>query len=180
QLCSQNVHFLGNDITPEGKSLSTSRIQAIVDVPKPITKKQVLFFQGMTGYCRQWIPDYAAIARPLEKCAHGHNLSAHSPVSWTPEAENSFKQLKVALTSAPVLMLPDNSKPFFQAVDDKEGFMTSVLLQKHGDKLKPVTYFSCVLDPAAAGLPHSLKRHCGIFSTHPISSSCSNSPPRRK
>lgn len=35
--------------------------------------------------------------------------------------------------------------------------MTSVLLQDHGNKLRPVAYFSSKLDPVAAGLPRCLR-----------------------
>ncbi|KAI2647739.1 hypothetical protein H4Q32_025036 [Labeo rohita] len=52
---------------------------------------------------------------------------------------------------------PTGTKPFVQMVDGKNGFMTSVLLQHHGDRLRPVAYFSSKLDPAAAGLPQCLK-----------------------
>ncbi len=35
--------------------------------------------------------------------------------------------------------------------------MSSVLLQTHGDRLRPVAYFSTKLDAVAAGLPHCLR-----------------------
>ncbi|XP_060762130.1 uncharacterized protein LOC132871714 [Neoarius graeffei] len=65
--------------------------------------------------------------------------------------------LKSALQTTPTLGLPDPNKPFVQTVDEKKGFMTSVLLQKHGDRLRPVAYFSNRLDPVAAGLPVCLR-----------------------
>ncbi|XP_060772585.1 uncharacterized protein LOC132883241 isoform X2 [Neoarius graeffei] len=65
--------------------------------------------------------------------------------------------LKSALQTTRTLGLPDPNKPFVQTVDEKKGFMTSVLLQKHGDRLRPVAYFSSKLDPVAAGLPVCLR-----------------------
>lgn len=60
--------------------------------------------------------------------------------------------VKELLQTAPVLALPDASKPYNQMVDEKKGFMSSVLLQQHGDLLHPVAYYSSKLDPVAAGL----------------------------
>ncbi|KAF7642639.1 hypothetical protein LDENG_00254060, partial [Lucifuga dentata] len=85
---------------------------------------------------------------------HACGLSDNDKFQWTAEAEKSFNDLKLALQSSPTLGLPDNSKPFLQTVDDKNGLMSSVVLQDHGGKLRPVAYFSTKFDPVAAGLPH--------------------------
>ncbi|KAL6467788.1 hypothetical protein MHYP_G00234650 [Metynnis hypsauchen] len=57
----------------------------------------------------------------------------------------------------PALGIPDPTKSFVQMVNAKGIYMTSVLTQKHGDKLRPVAYFSCKLDPVAQGLPVCLR-----------------------
>ena len=44
-----------------------------------------------------------------------------------------------------------------QAVDEKHGCMTSVLMQEHGGRQRPVAYFPAKLDPVAAGLPGCLR-----------------------
>ena len=87
---------------------------------------------------------------------HVSGLTASSHVKWSPDSEQAFNDMKTALQTPPTLGLPDPTKPFVQAVDERDGCMTSVLLQTHGDQLCPVAYFSSKLDPVAAGLPKCL------------------------
>lgn len=157
KLVQQQVTFLGHLISPEGKQLLPKRIQAIQKIPKPKTKKQIMSFLGLCSYCRAFIPNYSVMEAQLSAIAHGKNLHPHDEVTWTPEAEQAFFELKQALMSPPTLGIPDPTKPFIQTVDEKEGCMSSVLLQDHGGRLRPVAYFSAKLDPVAAGLPRCLR-----------------------
>ncbi|XP_060922638.1 uncharacterized protein LOC132996313 [Limanda limanda] len=157
QFVSEKVTFLGHIITSEGKTLSSKRIEAIQTIPKPETKKQVMSFLGMTSYCRQWIPHYAEIEAPLSAIVYGKGLTANNRVTWTTEAEKAFVDLKLAMQSPPTLGLPDCTRRFTQTVDERGGYMTSVLLQDHGGRLRPVAYFSSRLDSVAAGLPTCLR-----------------------
>ncbi len=120
---------MGHTITPNSKAISEKRIKAIKDVPKPITKKQLLSFLGMCAYCRTFIPNYAFLEKPLRALTTGKGLRSCDKIE----------------------------RPFTQMVDEKHGFMSSVLLQTHGDRLRPVAYFSTKLDAVAAGLPHCLR-----------------------
>nr|XP_040024957.1 uncharacterized protein LOC120812808 [Gasterosteus aculeatus aculeatus] len=157
QFVSRNVRFLGHDISGEGKTLSRKRIAAIVSIPKPNTKKQMMSFLGMCSYCRSFIPNYSQMEHPLSNLIHGKNLTAHNKIIWTEEGLAAFTQIKCALQTPPTLGLPNPNKPFTQTVDERLGCLTSVLLQPHGDKLRPVAYFSAKLDPVAAGLPQCLR-----------------------
>lgn len=76
---------------------------------------------------------------------------------WTPEAEEAWKAVTTALTASTSLALPDYKRPFVQTVDCKGTFMTSVLLQKHEEKCRPVAYYLGKLDSVAQAMPHCLK-----------------------
>ncbi|XP_035515190.1 uncharacterized protein LOC118326328, partial [Morone saxatilis] len=157
QFAQTKVTYLGHVITAEGKSLSPKRIAAIQNVPKPLTKKHVLSFLRNDVILRQWIPKLFEREAPLSATVHGKKLTAHGKITWTPEAEKAFADLKSALINAPTLDSPNSNKPFVQFIDQKGGYATSVLCQKHGDKLRPVAYFSTKLDPVATGLPPCLR-----------------------
>lgn len=47
------------------------------------------------------------------------------------------KHFLTALQTTPTLGLPDSSRPFIETVDEKNGHMTSVLLQEHGGNQRP-------------------------------------------
>ncbi|XP_041868122.1 uncharacterized protein LOC121656940 [Melanotaenia boesemani] len=157
QFCQSRVLFLGHHISATTKALAPKRIEAIQKAPKPVTKKQLMSFLGMVGFCRAFIPHFSELEAPLAACIHGKNLSAHDHFLWTPDAEQAFLSVKQVLCSAPALALPDPFKPFFQFVDEKHGFMSSVLLQQHGSHKRPVAYYSSKLDSVAAGLPGCLR-----------------------
>lgn len=117
----------------------------------------MLSFLGMCAYCRTFIPNYAIFEQPLRALTTGKGLRSCDRLVWTSEDVEAFDNMKVQLAMAPTLGLPVINCPFVQMVDEKNGFMSSVLLQTHGDRLRPVAYFSTKLDAVAAGLPHCLR-----------------------
>lgn len=65
QWCQEKVKYLGHTISQEGRNLDEGRKTAILQIPLPITKRQMMQFLGMTNFCRQWIPNYAEQVQPL-------------------------------------------------------------------------------------------------------------------
>ncbi len=93
-------------------------------------------FLGMCSHCRTFIPNYAIEESPPSALAHGKGLQPHDKLTWTSEAEKAFDNLKILLQTSPNLGLPDPERNFVQTVDEKNGFMTSVLLQDHGGEVE--------------------------------------------
>lgn len=62
---------------------------------------------------------------------------------WTPQHEESFQALKGALTSAPVLALPNFSKPFVVKTDASDQGIGAILMQNQ----HPIAFLSQALGP---------------------------------
>jgi hypothetical protein len=65
QLCLPQLTFLGMILKGQTHSLSHEQINPIHGFPLPQTIKQLRAFLRVTGFCRIWIPRYAALARSL-------------------------------------------------------------------------------------------------------------------
>ena len=142
------VIYLGVHITRGSRRLFSDQVQGILQLPSPMTQKQLWAFLGLTGYCRIWIPNYGLISQPLYESLKGWDDSV--PLIWgTPQkAEATLKQ---ALTQAPILRLPDLGKAFQLYVHEREGIALGVLTQRLGSEPQPLAYLSKRLDPTTQG-----------------------------
>lgn len=105
QYFQETVQYLGFTLKQGTHTLSDQHIQAILRLPHPYTKKDMLSFPGMVNYCRQWIPDCSYYENILRQCS---KVEAPDLIQWNPELINAYKTLKgFSLVSAPSLGLPD-------------------------------------------------------------------------
>lgn len=133
--------------------MATDRVKVILQVPKPNPKEQMFSLLGMAGYCRVWLIDYAEIVQPLFDLIHLKPMAMGDQTEWTKDDEEALIWLKQALSLSPCLGLPDHSKPFHLFISDN-GFMSSVLTQTVGGKMRPVGfYWKCLNTVARALLP---------------------------
>ena len=118
QFVQKKVTFLGHEISHASKQLSPKRIETIQAMPRPLTKRQCMSFLGAVGFCRMFIADCSLLMSPLNAIAHDRSLTTmSSKLTWTPDAEKAFTQLKCALSNSPALGLPVADRPFIQFVD---------------------------------------------------------------
>jgi len=107
----REVDYLGHIVSGSGVYMHAGKIKDVMEWPKLVNVKQLRGFLGLTGYYRRFIKSYAQIAGPLT------DLLRKDAFEWNQEAETSFQNLKQAITTAPVLSLPDYSKPFTLETD---------------------------------------------------------------
>lgn len=86
-----------------------------------------------------------------------YNLITAKEFRLEPNHEEAIKQLKEALITAPALALPNYKKPFLLFCHENDGHATGVLCQKHGNKERPLGYYSCQLDSVIKGSPSCVR-----------------------
>ncbi|KAJ8752156.1 hypothetical protein K2173_003764 [Erythroxylum novogranatense] len=115
---------------------------AILAWPTPTTQKAIRGFLGLAGYYQKFIQNFGIIAAPLTK------LLTKQGFTWTNEAETTFQQLRKALSTPPVLALPDFSQEFEVESDACGSGLGAILSQKR----RPIAYYSEALKGSALHL----------------------------
>jgi hypothetical protein len=71
------------------------------------------------------------------------------PFVWSKDCEDAFQTLKKRFTEAPILVIPDQEKPFFLETDASAYASGGVLMQKDDNGLlHPCGYISGTFSPA--------------------------------
>jgi hypothetical protein len=91
--------FLGHALSQDGVSQQVSKIEAIKNWPELTDLKSVRAFVSLCSYYRKFIKDLAGLAQPLTDLMKKDAFK----VPFSPEVLQSFTNLKMALTTAPVL-----------------------------------------------------------------------------
>ena len=95
-----SVEFIGH-IIGRGKIMPLhDNVAKIRNAPRPVTKKEVRSFLGLTGYYREYIPHYSAIAVPLSDLT---KKKQPNKIQWGDAQEKAYNALKSMITNSPVL-----------------------------------------------------------------------------
>ncbi|KAE8218034.1 hypothetical protein CF319_g8009 [Tilletia indica] len=133
--------LLGRKVSGAGVAVWSDRARAVLDLPRPVTLRQLYHTLGLFGYYRAFIPGYATLAAPLTALTRGWRWERvgdrtrliaddGSPASaerieipWDSPQDWAFEALKRAVASPPVLAHPDPERPYVLYVDAcKDGF----------------------------------------------------------
>jgi Reverse transcriptase (RNA-dependent DNA polymerase)/RNase H-like domain found in reverse transcriptase len=99
-----SVEFLGYMLSADGLMMSEEKIQTIRDWPEPRKVKDIQSFLGFPNFYCRFNHNYLDITVPLTRLTRKAILWA-----FTKDCRKSFKFLKKAFTSAPILLhwVPD-------------------------------------------------------------------------
>jgi deoxyuridine 5'-triphosphate nucleotidohydrolase len=139
-IAAHKVDLLGHVIDEEGIRPSPTKIQAVVDYPRPTNKTELRAFLGLIGYYRHFIQDCSAKIEPLSRM-----LQEHIAFQWNDHGieEATFNRIKMMLIDDKNLLIrPDFSKVFILQTDASALGLGAVLSQMTGKQDKPIAYAS--------------------------------------
>ena len=145
------VKFLGFIVGADGVKVDPAKIEAVKVWPVPKSITDVRSFLGFVGFYRKFIKNHSAVVAPISDLTK--TLTQGSKFIWTPAAQIAFEQMIDALCSAPVLVLPDPTKPYVVTTDASGYALGACLMQDHGNGLQPIVYMSKKMLPAETRYP---------------------------
>ena len=149
-LFQKQVTYLGHIVSERGVALDPAKIDSVEGWPTPTNVTKVRSCLGLAAYYRRFIKYFSKIASPL------HRLTEKGRVfSWDETCQTAFEELKVHLTSAPVLAYPKIEAKFILDTDASDVAIGAVLSQKFDEREHVIAYGSRCLSKAE-------RRYCVI------------------
>lgn len=135
----RELEFLGHIVGQGVLKPEKSKVEKILAISKPVSKKQVKSLLGLVGYYRRYVPGFSSITAPLSDLTRA---GGSKQITWTEECERSLRVIQNILAKFPILLLPDLSKEFLVRTDASSTGLGAVLLQEHDGLLHPVCFVS--------------------------------------
>ena len=145
----EKVEFLGLIVSENRVEMDPVKIDGVRNWPIPKNVKQLQSFLGFINFYRRFIEGFARIARPL------NDLTKKGAVwTWGEKRQEAFETLKRRVTSAPILIQPDVTRPFKLETDASDYAVGAVLSQLCDDeKWRPVGFISKSLSEPERNYP---------------------------
>ena len=108
----RQVTYLGHVLSKDGVACDPSKIEVIKSFPVPKNAQQLRSYFGIVNYYRKFIQSFSIKTANLRSL-----LKRDAKFVWNSVHQQEFDFCKQALTSAPVLGLPNMQKPFILTTD---------------------------------------------------------------
>ena len=132
-------------------SMSEARVQHLRSLPIPADVHELRRALGSFAFVQRWIPGIAETARPLYDALE---KDGRQKLHWTDKMTSAFNKLKLQVSNAVALYLPDFRKPFTLVTDASDVGTGAMLANRDGQHLKPLGFFH-----------HALSQHEKRYST---------------
>ncbi|XP_070028878.1 uncharacterized mitochondrial protein AtMg00860-like [Nicotiana sylvestris] len=113
---------LGHRIFKNGIEVDKAKIEVTSKLPPPTSVKGVQSFLGHMGFYRLFIKNFSKVVNPLCKL-----LEKDAKLHFNDDCVKSFEQLKLKLTTTPIITAPNLGLPFELMCDASDVAIQAVL-----------------------------------------------------
>jgi hypothetical protein len=138
--------FLEFVVSGSGLRMDPEKASAIVDWPRPTSRKEVQQLLGLWNFYRRFIHNFSAILSPITDL-----LRQDIKFEWGEAQEAAFLKVTILFTSGktPILRHYDPDRPALLETDASDFEIAGILSQKFEDgKIHPARFVSRKLNPA--------------------------------
>lgn len=121
------VKLLGVTVNGQSRIPAEIKKNEALDFPRPRCIADLRRFLGLSGWFRDFIPNYSIMAACLYD-----NLKSKNEFRWEEMNEKAFVDIKQALKNAKELLLPNYEKRFVLKTDASNSGLGAVLMQATG------------------------------------------------
>ena len=141
---TRRIEFLGVVLEQGTVTMDPVKVAGVADWKTPRNVKDIRKFLGFCNFYRRFIRGFSKIAKPLND-----RLKKAAIWAWGKPEEDAFEKLKRQICEEPVLIQPDQTKPFEVEIDASNFAIGAVLMQRDDKEiLHPVAFFSRTLNPS--------------------------------
>ena len=133
------MEFLGHLVSGDKPSMTETDTKVVASWPVPLCSKDVERFMGLANFHRNFVKNFSKLAGPL------YSVVGKGKFRWEVEQQEAFGALKTALTTPPVLALPNHNDPIIMDCDASDHAIGCELIQAQDGLEKVISYGSYAL-----------------------------------
>jgi putative transposase len=135
----EELEYLGYWLTRHGLQPQPKKVEAILRLTPPKTKRQLRHFLGMVNFYRDMWRMRSHLLAPLSAL-----VSPKVKFEWRREHQDAFEQFKTLISKETLLTFPNFNEPFHIYTDASKYQLGAVIMQND----KPIAFYSRKLNSA--------------------------------
>ena len=107
------VKFLGHVVSASGVSMDPEKVELVMSWERPKSVFDIRSFLGLAGYYRRFIEDFSQLVAPMARLTR-----KEVKFELNDQCKKTFQELKMRLTSAPILIVLKRGQMYTVYYDD--------------------------------------------------------------
>jgi RNase adaptor protein for sRNA GlmZ degradation len=110
------VEYIGRQISKDGIAMSDTKINSVVDFPKPFNNTNLRSFRGLANYFRDFVPNHSDVVNPLHNIID-YSASKQAKLTRIKAGEKAFTDINLLISKSPTLYFISDTAPIILMTD---------------------------------------------------------------